>query len=151
MNQDIKNYLIILLLFLFIDIPMITIINTDMYMKEFEKINRGPMKIDDDFFESNMFNGASLSYLLLTLGLYLFVIKPYSDNNSDKKYDNIQDYKEVTIKAVLFGLVLYGMYNSTNVATINEYDTHVALIDTLWGSALCGVVTMAYFYLTNKI
>ena len=150
MNQNIKNYLIILLLFLFIDIPMIPIINTDMYMKEFEKINRGPMKFDDNFFESNMFNGASLSYLLLTLGLYLFVIKPYNDINPDKKYNSLYAYKDITIRAILFGFVLYGFYNATNIATINEYDTTVALLDTIWGSVLCGLVTIVYFYLTNK-
>ena len=149
MDQNIKNYLIILLLFLLIDIPMITIINTDMYMKEFEKINNGPMNIGDNFFESNMFLGGSICYLLLTLGLYLFVIKPYSDNNPNKTYNNIYDYKDITIKAILFGFILYGFYNSTNVATINMYDTQVALIDTIWGSILCGIITIAFIYLTQ--
>ena len=146
MNQDIianfKNYLVILLLFVLIDIPMISMINTDMYMKQFNKINGGPMNVGNRMYISTI-----ITYLLLALGLYLFVIKPYNLKNPNKKYNNFCDYTDVVIKAILFGLVVYGVYDMTNLATINSYDTYVAIVDTVWGGALCGIITSVYFYL----
>lgn len=145
MNQyisaDIKNYLVILLLFVLIDIPMITMINTDMYMNQFKIINDGPMNINNRMYISTI-----ITYLLLALGLYLFVIMPYNMKNPNKKYNNFCDYTDVVIKAILFGLVVYGVYDMTNLATINSYDTSIAVVDTIWGASLCGIITSVYFY-----
>ena len=147
MNQyistDFKNYLVILLLFVLIDIPMITMINSDIYKNQFNKINGGPMNVGNRMYISTI-----VTYLLLALGLYLFVIKPYKLENPNKKYNNFNDYTAVVIKAILFGLVVFGVYDMTNLATINIYDTYLAIVDTIWGATLCGIITSLYFYLT---
>jgi uncharacterized membrane protein len=140
MNQDIKNYLVILLLFVLIDIPMITIVNTNMYMNQFKLINGGPMNIGNKMYISTI-----VTYLLLAFGLYLFVIMPY--NKEIPTSFNLLYYTDVIIKAILFGLVVFGVYDMTNLATINMYDNYVAIADTIWGGALCGIVTTVYFYL----
>jgi len=87
MNSDIKNYLIILFLFLLIDVPMLLFINTDMYMEQLRRINNGPMNIGE-----NTIVGTIITYILLGFGLYYFVLSCNPKNDS------------VVIKGMLFGL-----------------------------------------------
>jgi uncharacterized membrane protein len=72
-----------------------------------------------------------ITYLLMTIALYYFVIK---------------DNKSIYI-AMLLGLLIYGVYNGTNIITINSYKLKVAILDTLWGTTLFGITT----YLIYKI
>jgi uncharacterized membrane protein len=46
-------------------------------------------------------------------------------------------------RAALFGLVAYGAYDLTNLATLRQWSVKLALVDMAWGtlaSALAGVV-----------
>lgn len=125
--MNIKNYLVILGFFILLDIPMTFMINTDMYMEQFLRINKAPM-----IFGDNMLIGALVSYLLLTLGLYLLVLE------CTTKAEN------VPIKGMIYGFIIYGFYNYVNLATINEYGSYETLIDTIWGALLCGGVSYMY-------
>lgn len=132
MNNDIKNVINILILFLVIDAPVLFIINKDMYAKQFLRINQGEMNINNRTYIS-----AIISYILLAVGLYMFVLK---DNND-----------MILQKAFLFGIVIYGIYNATNLATINEFGIKESVVDTLWGGIICTIITflMRRFKLHN--
>jgi uncharacterized membrane protein len=123
MNKDIKNIIIILILFLVIDAPVLFILNKDMYAKQFLRINQGEMNINNRTYIS-----AIISYILLAVGLYMFVLK---DNND-----------MILQKAFLFGIVIYGIYNATNLATINEFGIKESIIDTIWGGIICTIITL---------
>lgn len=127
MNNDIKNVINILILFLVIDAPVLFIINKDMYAKQFLRINQGEMNINNRTYIS-----ALISYILLAVGLYMFVLK---DNND-----------MILQKAFLFGIVIYGIYNATNLATINEFGIKESIVDTLWGGIICTIIT----FIINK-
>ena len=71
------------------------------------------------------FTGAALSYLFLIVGLNYFIIKP-------KK--SVQD-------AFLLGLVIYGVYETTNYAIFKEWSIFTLFIDTLWGATLFALTT----------
>ena len=122
MYNDIKNVINILILFLVIDAPVLFIINKDMYAKQFLRINQGEMNINNRTYIS-----ALISYILLAVGLYMFVLK---DNND-----------MILQKAFLFGIVIYGIYNATNLATINEFGIKESIVDTLWGGIICTIIT----------
>lgn len=126
---EVKIYLIILVIFLVIDIPMITMINKDMYNNHFNKINNGDMVVGN-----KTYIGASITYLLLALGLYIFVIR----DNTEKPL------KYKMIKGAVLGLIIYGVYNFTNLATINIYEIKPALIDTMWGSVASALIVYIY-------
>jgi uncharacterized membrane protein len=123
MNKDIKNILIILILFLIIDVPVLFIINKDMYAKQFLRINQGEMNINNRTYIS-----ATISYILLAVGLYMFVLR----NNNDNM---------ILQKSFLFGIIIYGIYNATNLATINEFGIKESIVDTLWGGIICTIIT----------
>ena len=129
MNKEIKSLIIILILFLLIDIPMITKINYEMYNKQFLRINNGKNVKD-------IYIGAIIAYTCLVLGIYYFVIK----DNLNKSFTDIGKM------GALFGFVVYGIYNGTNKATIAEFGTREAIIDTLWGTILCAFISVMTVY-----
>lgn len=39
------------------------------------------------------------------------------------------------------GFIIYGVYNGTNYAILQDWPVKVAVADTIWGSVVCGVVS----------
>ena len=58
---------------------------------------------------------------------------------------------DLFIKGVLLGLIIYGIYNGTNIATIKQYSMKVSIIDTCWGALLCGVLSVLSREIAKKI
>lgn len=112
--NTLKSFLIIIGLLLAFDIPMLTLINKTMYQDNLKNINNEDMKFD--FLK---IISAILCYLLMTGGIYYFSVK---ENN--------------TLNALILGLIVYGIYNTTNYSTLNKFSLNVALIDTIWGTTL---------------
>ena len=78
--------------------------------------------------------GFAFSYVFLIGGLYWFVLR-----------------EERSIRcAMLLGLVIYGVYESTNYGLFTRWRAIPAIIDTLWGSALFGATTAAVYALKAK-
>ena len=71
------------------------------------------------------FLGAAICYIFLIVGLNYFIIKPHR---------SVQD-------AFLLGLVIYGVYETTNLALFSNWSVLTVLIDTLWGGLLFGITT----------
>jgi len=69
--------------------------------------------------------GALLCYTFLITGLYYFIIQPR------------KDVKE----AFLLGIVIYGVYETTNYALFKKWSLLTVFIDTLWGGLLFAMTT----------
>ncbi len=130
MEKVIKSLIIILLLFIVLDIPMITKINYKMYESQFNRINNNKRV-------NNFYYGAIIAYLCLAIGIYYFVVK----DNKDKPYTKIAK------KGAIFGFVVYGIYNGTNKATIAEFGTSEAIKDTIWGTTVCSFISVLSVYI----
>jgi uncharacterized membrane protein len=50
-----------------------------------------------------------------------------------------------------FGVILYGVYECTNYATLAEWPFKLVIIDTIWGGLLYAVASAAVFYLRTWI
>jgi uncharacterized membrane protein len=72
-------------------------------------------------------SAAIATYVFLIFGLNYFIIRP-----GRSAWD-----------AFLLGLVVYGVYDFTNLALLSKWQLFTALTDTLWGGAL--------FYLTTRL
>jgi uncharacterized membrane protein len=129
MIQDIVIIYILLLVF---DLPMI--LTNKMYKDLFSNINNNQTKTLSLSVYLSMF----LIYLLLAIGIFYFVIK-------DSK--NIND---AIMKAILFGIIVYGVYDLTNYCTIINYTLKVTILDIIWGSVLSTLVTYSYLKLTKR-
>lgn len=77
------------------------------------------------------FLGAALCYLFLITGLNYFIIKPNKP---------ISD-------AFLLGLIIYGVYETTNYTIFTNWSIFSVIIDTLWGGVLFASTT----YIVNLI
>ena len=134
-SKLIVPFLIVLGLFLVFDIPVILYFNKPMYQAQFKRINKSEGSTGIGVWIS-----AAFAYLLLALGLYIFIVKPEMDNYKP-------EYLHILLKGLIMGLVVYGVYNGTNMATINEWGVKEFIIDTIWGTMLSGTlaVTSVYF------
>ena len=137
-KQIIIPFVVIFILFIIIDVPVIVWLNTLMYQKQFKRINKSDINIGIHTWIS-----ATIAYLLLTLGLYLFIVRPELTNFKP-------EYLTIFFKGLSLGLIIYGVYNGTNKATINEWGTVESLIDTTWGTLLSGLLSISSVYITKK-
>ena len=88
------------------------------YFENQVKIIQGsPLKLN--------FLAAAICYIFLILGLNYFIIKPKR---------SIQD-------AFLLGLVIYGVYETTNWALFEKWSVLTVIMDTLWGGILFAATT----------
>ena len=75
--------------------------------------------------------GVAFCYLFLITGLNYFIIKPHKSVND----------------AFLLGVIIYGVYETTNYALLKNWSIFTVLIDTLWGGALFASTT----YIINML
>lgn len=101
-----------------IDFAYLTVIKGH-FARQIAAVQGAPMVI-------NMF-GAIITYVFLIFGINYFIIRPGR---------SAQD-------AFLLGLVVYGVYDFTNLALLSKWQLTTAVMDTLWGGTL--------FYLTTKL
>ena len=68
---------------------------------------------------------ASFAYLLMILGLILFVLPNIKENNL---------FKDSLIYGALFGFILYGVYNFTCLTIFTNWDIKTSIYDIFWGT-----------------
>ena len=76
--------------------------------------------------------GAALCYVFIIFGLNYFIIK------------NRKSVKD----AFLLGIVVYAIFELTNLALFKNWHVLSVLIDTLWGGVLFGLTTAIVYKLT---
>jgi uncharacterized membrane protein len=75
--------------------------------------------------------GVAICYIFLVTGLNYFIIKPNKSVND----------------AFLLGLIIYGVYETTNYALFKNWSIITVIIDTLWGGILFASTT----YIVNML
>ena len=76
---------------------------------------------------------AIICYILLVVGLFYFII---SRNRPLEE-------------AFLFGVVIFGIHDSTNYTIFKKWDPYLAIMDTLWGGVLMTVTTYLTYTLSS--
>ena len=124
--MNIKGYFTSLALLLVLDLAWLTI-NKDRYNTLVKSVQGSTI---------NMTTWAAIaSYLAVYLLLVLFVLPMAESVKSSNKF-----YVAVRYGG-LMGLLVYGIFNFTNIAIFKHYSVAVAAMDTLWGFVLFTVVT----------
>lgn len=119
-------------LFLIIDFFWLSIAVKYIY-----KPSLGPLLLDKP-----ILSAAFVFYILYIAGLTFLVLRP--------NIDNFQVFESLWMGA-LFGLVAYGTYDLTNLATIKGWSLKVTIIDLLWGGILTGTVSALTIWIMSKI
>lgn len=133
MNKTGEFFLSMLIIFVYytvIDMSMITVYTNSAFGKMIKKIQGA------ENMKTNFIYGA-LCFILLAFGLNYFVVDKIDENNI------VKDSAKLGIP---FGLVVYGVYDLTNLATFHKYNLKTGFIDILWGGVLGFVVSLASKY-----
>lgn len=131
-TDDIVVFSIVFLTIIVIDIIAMTLLFGPMHSRVIANIQGAPPALRR--------LPAILSYVLLAIGIYFFVLRSTVDATGRLNPD--------LRAAALLGLVTFGTYNMVNLALFDDYSYVVSLIDTAWGMALLSgstyVATMLY-------
>jgi uncharacterized membrane protein len=79
--------------------------------------------------------GAAICYIFLIVGINYFIIKP----------------RKSVSDAFLLGIVIYGVYETTNYALFKNWSMLTVIIDTLWGGILFASTTYIVNLLRNIV
>lgn len=79
--------------------------------------------------------GAILCYIALIFGLYYFILKPHRQ----------------PIDAFILGLIIYAVYETTNYATLKNWDMKFVIVDTIWGGILLALTTFFTYKIQSKM
>jgi uncharacterized membrane protein len=93
--------------------------------KVYSTIQNSPLKIN--------WIGALLCYSFLTFVLYYFILTKSKDS------------KNKVLDAFLLGICIYGVYETTNYATLKKWPIRMLVVDTLWGGVLFALTTIIYY------
>jgi uncharacterized membrane protein len=124
--MQIKIYIFAIIFLTIIDVIWITI-NKNTYNTLVKGIQVSDMQL-------NLY-GALIAYPLMYMGLIFFIFPLIKNDPSENKLLLALKY------GGLFGFIIYGVFNATNLAMFKRYNIFIALKDTLWG-------TFAYFITT---
>lgn len=74
---------------------------------------------------------AIIVYIALILGIMFFVVPKTGGS-----------LLAALLWGSLFGVLTYAVYDFTNLAVLSAWNWKVAIIDTIWGGVLCGLVSL---------
>lgn len=80
---------------------------------------------------------ALLVYVCMTIGLMVFVLP------------HVESFGQAFLLGGLFGLVGYGLYDLTNLATLSAWTVPFVITDMAWGTFLCAVVAASAHYISR--
>jgi len=110
------------IIFILLDFVYLTIIKK-YFQRQIQQVQTSPMIIN--------YLGVALCYLFLIIALNYFIIKPHRSVND----------------AFLLGIIIYGVYETTNYALLKNWSFLTVIIDTLWGGTLFATTT----YIINNM
>ena len=126
------SILITALIFLIIDIIWLSFSVKSFY---------GP-RIGHLFNDKPVMWAAAMFYIIYVFGLGVVIIEPSI---------NFDDTYKFLFKAFMFGLVAYGTYNLTNMATVKGWSPSVVFVDMIWGGSLTAFSSYYGIFLAKKL
>lgn len=125
---ELRNFGILLAVFLLIDGLWLTVIAKNLYAKHLGYLMA----------EKPRLFAALIFYLLFIVGLLAFVVNPALA---------AQRWTAALFPGLLFGLITYATYDLTNLATVKDWPVLITVIDLAWGSFVSAATSVAGYFL----
>ncbi|MCJ7636534.1 MAG: DUF2177 family protein [Nitrososphaeraceae archaeon] len=122
MLKTITTVILTLCLFVVFDLIWFSVSLPIIYAPAFTRIQGS----SPPFFSK--ISGGIFAWVLLALGINIFVL-----SKSNTTF-------EAVINGLLFGFIVYGVYNGTNYATLEKYDMNIFFPDLIWGTLVSGAI-----------
>lgn len=131
--QFLKVYALTLVIFFLVDIVWLGVISKKLY-KEYLGHLMAP---------NVNWAAALVFYFLFIAGLVFFVIMPAIEKG---------DLMYAISVGAFFGLITYGTYDLTNLATLRDWPLNITIIDLVWGTFLNAATSgITYFVATSLL
>lgn len=124
----IKTYFLLLPVLFVIDYIWLGKLMGPFYIREL-----GPMARSSGAAFAPVVWAAVVVYLLIPLGIVIFVLPLLPDQHF---------VLQALGYGVLYGVVLYGVFDMTNYSLLANYSLKMALVDICWGGVLNGIATV---------
>jgi uncharacterized membrane protein len=115
--MNLKLYILTLLIFLGIDALWLGWVAPGFYRSQIGHLMAEEVNLP----------AAGIFYLLFIGGMVYFVVAPGVGEGK---------MREIFLRGALYGLVTYGTYDLTNLATLRDWTILVTVVDMLWGTIL---------------
>lgn len=129
--QNIKVYLITIVVFFLVDIIWLGFISKNIYNKYLGHILAPNIN----------WTAALIFYFLFIGGLVFFVINPAIAKDS---------LKYAIMAGAFFGLITYSTYDLTNLSTLKDWPINITIIDIVWGTILNSATSGITFMVFSK-
>ena len=125
-----KAYVASLVVFLAIDAVWLGLVARNFYADQLG----GLMRDDVNFLAAGGF------YLAYVAGIVFFAVAPALADGS---------WPRALLSGALLGLLAYGTYDMTNIATLKGWPVAMSLVDMAWGTALTGSAALAGYWVAR--
>jgi len=85
---------------------------------------------------------AAAFYLVYVIGVIVFAVLPAVEQG---------DWTRALWGGALLGLVAYGTYDMTNLATLTNWSVAVSIGDWIWGTVASGVAATAGYFIVRAV
>ncbi len=127
-----RNYFLTLVVFLAIDMIWLLVLAKKFYSEQLGYLMaKNPNLI-----------AALVFYVLFVAALLFFVIHPALSSGSGQY---------ALFAGMFFGLVTYGTYDLTNLATIKDWPVLITLVDLAWGSFVTGSTAWISYNIISRL
>lgn len=99
-------------------------------------------RMGDLLLEKPNLAAAGAFYLFYVGGIVYFAVAPALQSGN---------WTQALFSGALLGLIAYGTYDITNLATIKNWSSLVTIVDLAWGTVLTGASATAGFFITRAI
>lgn len=122
----VKAYICALAMFLIMDFLWLGVVAQDFYTSQLGGLMR----------EKTNFLIAALFYVAFVGGIVYFAIVPALAQGS---------WQTAALNGALLGLLAYGAYDLTNLATLKDWPVAMSLVDMVWGAVVTSSSAVAGF------
>lgn len=130
--QSLKIYGMTFLVFFLVDLVWLGVISKNLYRKYLGHLMTPNVN----------WTAALLFYVLFIAGLVFFVVNPALEK---------ENLRYAILAGGFFGLIAYGTYDLTNLATLKDWPLTITVIDLLWGTFLNAATSGLTFLLARAV
>lgn len=123
---SVKIFLLSLLFMIILDMIWLGVVARNLYMQQIGLLMRKANGVP-----ALNWSVAFIVYLLLMFGIFTFVL-PKANGN----------LFHAVLWGGLFGAIIYGIYDFTNLATLANWPLTISIIDLIWGIFLCAATSV---------
>ncbi len=127
-----KAYALTLIVFLGLDALWLGLVARGFYASQLGQLMRDNVN----------FAAAGAFYLAYVAGIVFFAVAPALAEGS---------WRKAALHGVLLGLLAYGTYDMTNLATLRNWPVAMSVVDIAWGGVLTGTAALAGYWLTRAV